>query len=94
MKLRTKFQDETFELGEVLETNRIIFTVKPKSGGLVTFYYATLKELNDEWEDYDSTEMTVKCTKCGKLFKIPKLNDEDNVYGICPDCQIRHLIWH
>lgn len=58
MKLKTKFQDEDFELGEVVD---MIFTTsvsggitlkgKAKSGGLISIHYKSLKELYENWED-------------------------------------------
>lgn len=58
MKLQTKFQNEDFELGEVVEAD--IFYGGDGSfkvvgcalkGGRHSFYYRSLKELNEEWED-------------------------------------------
>lgn len=59
MKLKTKFQDEDFELGEVVEAD--IFYGGPESslkvetrsakGGYHTFYCDSLKELNNLFED-------------------------------------------
>ena len=58
MKLRTKFQDEDFELGEVVDVamatmpdGRVILRGKAAKGGLHTFYYKSLKDLTDNWED-------------------------------------------
>ena len=61
MKLRTKFQDEDFELGEVVEgviveclgkheeELRVIATAA--KGGQHTFYYSSIKKFMDDWED-------------------------------------------
>lgn len=59
MKLKTKFQDEDFELGEIVEAD--IFYGGPESslkvetrsakGGYHTFYCDSLKELNNLFED-------------------------------------------
>lgn len=58
MKLKTKFQDEDFDLGEVVEANiyyggngRIKVIVEPAKGGIVTFYFESLKGLNEMFED-------------------------------------------
>lgn len=62
MKLRTKFQDEDFELGEVVDANifysgdvREGFKVVAiaKAGGLHSFYYNSIKDFTDHWEDYE-----------------------------------------
>lgn len=61
MKLRTKFQDEDFELGEVVEGViveslgryekglRVITTAA--KGGQHTFCYSSIKKFMDDWED-------------------------------------------
>jgi hypothetical protein len=64
MKLKTKFQDENFELGEVVEAD--IFYGGPETslkvetraakGGYHTFYCGSLKELNELFEDYEETK--------------------------------------
>ena len=63
MKLKTKFQDEDFELGEVVEgviveclgkheeELRVIATAA--KGGQHTFYYSSIKKFMDDWEDYE-----------------------------------------
>lgn len=58
MKLRTKFEDEDFKLGEVVEANvyyggseRIKVIAEPTKGGMITFYFETLKGLNEMFED-------------------------------------------
>ncbi len=63
MKLRTKFQDEDFNPGEVVEANiyyggsgRIKVITKPTKGGIITFYFKTLKGLNEMFEDYKEPE--------------------------------------
>lgn len=60
MKLKTKFQDEAFELGEVCDAEiftgfdgHIVVRAKAKNGGEHTMLYDTLKEFNEEWEDYE-----------------------------------------
>lgn len=61
MKLKTKFQDEDFDLGEVVEGViveclgkheeglRVIATAA--KGGQHTFYYSSIKKFMDDWED-------------------------------------------
>ena len=58
MRLKTKFQDEDFDLGEVVEANvyyggngRVKVIVEPAKGGMVTFYFESLKGLNEMFED-------------------------------------------
>ena len=57
MKLRTKFQDEDFELGEVVDAQiayahlqRFKVEAKAKKGGLHIFYYDSVKDFTDHWE--------------------------------------------
>ena len=59
MRLRTKFQDEDFNLGEVVEANvyyggngRVKVIAEPAKGGMITFYFESLKGLNEMFEDY------------------------------------------
>lgn len=58
MRLKTKFQDEDFDLGEVVEANvyyggsgRIKVIAEPAKGGMITFYFETLKGMNEMFED-------------------------------------------
>ena len=56
MKFKSKFQDEDFELGEVVDAkittrDRLQFKCKPKGGGEYTLFYGSLKELCRDWED-------------------------------------------
>ena len=59
MKLKTKFQDENFELGEVVEADvyngggRIKVIAQSTKGRMITFYFKTLKGLNEMFEDYE-----------------------------------------
>lgn len=60
MKLRTKFQDEDFDLGEVVNVDiatmpdgRIKLQGKAKAGGLHTIFYDSLDKLYYNWEDYE-----------------------------------------
>lgn len=58
MKLRTKFQDEDFDLGEVVDADVattpdgfIKFQAEARAGGRHTIFYDTLERLHDDWED-------------------------------------------
>lgn len=58
MKLKTKFQDEDFDLGEVVEVDiatmpdgRIKLQGEAKAGGLHTIFYDSLEKLYNDWED-------------------------------------------
>ena len=58
MKLRTKFQDDDFELGEVADVDiatmpdgRIKAQSRAMRGGLHTFFYKTKAEFDADWED-------------------------------------------
>ena len=74
MKLRTKFQDEDFELGEVVTADiatmpdgRIKLQAVAKKGGLHTIFYDKLEKLYDEWKDYE--EPKVKDEKIRKAVR-------------------------
>ena len=62
MKLRTKFQDEDFDYGEVVDAefinskDKITVRMKAKKGGIHTFYYQTLKEFYEDFEDGEEYE--------------------------------------
>ena len=58
MRLKTKFQDEDFDLGEVVNANiyyggsdRIKIVATSRRGGEHSFYYESLKELSKMFED-------------------------------------------
>ena len=58
MKLRTKFQDEDFEVGEVVDVDittmpdgRIKARSRAGCGGLRTFFYNTKAGFDADWED-------------------------------------------
>lgn len=60
MKLKTKFQDEDFDIEEVINANiyyggydRIKVIATPASGGVHTFYFDSLKGLNETFEDFN-----------------------------------------
>ena len=61
MKLKTKFQNEDFDLGEVVEgviveclgghEEKLRVIVPVAKGGQHTFYYSSIKKFMDDWED-------------------------------------------
>ena len=61
MRLKTKFQDEDFDLGEVVEgviveclgkhEEELRVIAKAAKGGQHTFYYSSIKKFMDDWED-------------------------------------------
>ena len=64
MKLKTKFQDEDFDLGEVVEisafhsgANKFEVEARAARGGCHTFYFGSLKELTDMFEDYEEPKV-------------------------------------
>jgi hypothetical protein len=64
MKLKTKFQDEDFDLGEVVEADiynggdgKFKVIAEPTKGGMITFYFETLKELNEMFEDHENPDL-------------------------------------
>ena len=52
MKLKTKFQDEDFELGEVVDAT-ISTKAKAKQGGEHLFNFSRISELFELFEDYE-----------------------------------------
>ena len=89
MKLRTKFQDEDFELGEVVNAKISDLTVydddrrfkvkaTARKGGEHTFFYNSIKEFTDMWEDYEEPEeyWYYDTTKNG-IDKITHLEDKE-----------------
>ena len=59
MKLETKFQDEDFELGEVVKAkvttyydeNKVVVMADKVGGGVSRFEYNSIKDFTDHWED-------------------------------------------
>lgn len=61
MKLKTKFQDEDFDFGEIVEgvvveclgkhEEKIRVIATAAKGGQHTFYYSSIKKFMDDWED-------------------------------------------
>ena len=78
MKLKTKFQDEDFELGEVVNANiyyggsdRIKIVATSKRGGEHSFYYESLKELGEMFEDVPKEEVWYLGKRIGN-YSMPK----------------------
>ena len=75
MKLKTKFQDEDFDLGEVVEANiyyggdgRLKVVTESAKGGIITFYFETLKGLNEMFEDApEELKKYYYITSCGEI---------------------------
>lgn len=58
MKLKTKFQDKDFDLGEVVEgiishslSGKIEVTIIKGSGSTINYRYNSIKDFTDHWED-------------------------------------------
>ena len=82
MKLKTVFQDEDFELGEVADVDiatmpdgRIKAQAVAKAGGLHTFFYDTLWGLWNDWADVDGR---TKNTLAEKLAEYAIKCGDDN----------------
>lgn len=78
MKLRTKFQDEDFELGEVVNADvatmpdgRIKLQGVAKNGGLHTIFYDSLEKICSEWEDVSEEEVWYLGEEIGN-YALPK----------------------
>ena len=64
MRLRTKFEDDDFKLGEVVVANIVSPFTKDElkiccragAGGLHTFIYHSIAEVLEDWEDYEPVE--------------------------------------
>lgn len=79
MKLRTKFQDEDFEFGEVVDVtirnlpdNKLELKGEAAKGGIITFYYETLQDLYDNWEDYKELKQAYYITAWGDVSPYAK----------------------
>lgn len=76
MRLRTKFEDDDFKLGEVVVANIVSPFTKDElkiccrtgAGGLHTFIYHSIAEVLEDWEDYEPTEPLIKDEKVKKLL--------------------------
>lgn len=57
MRLKTKFRNEVFELGEIVDAevyhggSHAIKVTVASHGGMHNFYYDSLKSMQEEWED-------------------------------------------
>ena len=85
MKLKTKFQDEDFDLGEVVEANiyyggwgKFKVIAEPTKGGMIAFYFKTLKELNEKFEDYEEPEEYWYVSCDGRALKATTDEDDYN----------------
>lgn len=99
MKLKTKFQDEDFDLGEVVEgviveclgkhdkELRVIATAA--KGGQHTFYYSSIKKFMDDWEDApEEPKEYWFITSCGAVEvrteeEHPAITDMHKRFGNC-----------
>ncbi len=86
MKLRTKFQDEDFELGEVVDADvatmpdgRIKLQAEAMVGGLHTFFYDRLEKFYSEWEDAPEEPKEYWYASCdGRALKATTDEDDYN----------------
>lgn len=76
MKLKTKFQDEDFELGEVTDVDITTMpdgcfkaNAKAMRGGLHTFYYDTKAAFDADWEDAPEDTKDFWYIRCGGVVK-------------------------
>lgn len=75
MRLRTKFQDKDFELGEVVDAQiayaclqRMKIEAKDKEGEFHSFYYDSIKDFTDHWEDAsEEPEEHYFISNCGEV---------------------------
>lgn len=74
MKLKTKFQDEDFELGEVVKAevftyrdddNKVVVMVDTAGDCAVRFEYNSIKDFTDHWEDAPKEPKTYWTVECG-----------------------------
>ena len=62
--LKTKFQDEEFDIGESVEAQiriawfykKIVVVAEARKGGIHTFAYDTVSSFLDDWEGYGGGE--------------------------------------
>lgn len=83
MKLKTKFQDEVFELGEVVNADiatmpdgRIKLQTTAKVGGIHTFYYDKLEEISSDWQDYKESKKHYEILGASIVIGIEDAEDE------------------
>lgn len=77
MKLKTKFQDENFDLGEVVEANvfyggsgKAKIIAGSAEGGMSTFYFETLKGMNEMFEDYEEPKIAYFINWFGEVSEL------------------------
>lgn len=88
MKLKTKFQDEDFDLGEGADVDITTmpdgcFKARAKAmrGGLHTFYYNTKADFDADWEDYKEEPKEYWCIDwTGGVNHIIPLDDSHDKY--------------
>lgn len=90
MKLKTEFQDEGFEKGEVADVSiatmsdgRIIVRAKAKRGGEHTFYYDSLEVLYNDWSDCEEP----------KAYWYIAYNGTVGCFEYNEDCQYMDFNW-
>lgn len=62
--LKTKFQDEDFDLGEIVKAQiriawfykKIVVVAEARKGGIHTFAYGTVSSFLDDWEGEENNE--------------------------------------
>lgn len=81
MRLKTKFQDEDFDLGEVVDANiynggdgKLKVIAEAAKGGVTTFYFGTLKEVNEMFEDYEELKEHWAIDQFGEPINVSGLN--------------------
>lgn len=76
MQLKAKIQTEDYDIGDVMDaeitssiaSGKIGLRVWSEKGGEITHYYASLAELNEEWEDYEEPEEWWTISGAGYLW--------------------------
>lgn len=75
MKLQSKFEDEAFELGEVVDADiatmpdgRIKLQAVAKKGGIHTFFYDRLNEVCSDWQDYEESDVFYFIDRDGQII--------------------------
>jgi hypothetical protein len=89
MRLKTKFQDEDFDLGEVVEANvyyggsgRVKVIAEPVKGGMITFYFETLKGMNEMFEDAEEPKKYWHIAElCGGLQRKQDTDDGEDRFN-------------
>ena len=100
IKLISKFQDEDFEVGEIVNaitsitsdgTNRIMILATADKGGLHTKFYDTLLDFSEDWKFYEKPkEPLIKDPKIRKAVRAwAEANDIERVWHECASCCLR-----